>query len=322
MPRITKRAVDALRPHPGRDVFAWDSELRGFGVRVKPSGAKAFFIQYRNRVGRTRRMVIGKVGTLTPDQARTAARKALADAATGADPSADRKAARTALTVGQVCEWYLDQAASGRLLGKNGRSIKASTLAMDTSRIRAHVIPLLGEERVDDLGLEHFEHAQAHIAEGKTAKPRNGRGGNTTGGRGVAGRTMGMLHSIFEQAVRRNRITRNPLTKVRKMASGRRKRYLNPEELCALGSALRESESEGENLTGLAAIRLYLFTGFRRMEVLGLKRSWVLERDRAVSFPDTKTGEQLRPMGKRALAVEPQQVVLGEAEAADGCVGF
>lgn len=42
MARLTKRTVDILTPLPDRDVFAWDSEIRGFGVRVKPSGTKTY----------------------------------------------------------------------------------------------------------------------------------------------------------------------------------------------------------------------------------------------------------------------------------------
>ncbi len=64
MAKITKRTVDGLRSQPDRDVFAWDSELRGFGIRAKPSGVKTFFIQYRNSEGRTRRLVIGQYGVL------------------------------------------------------------------------------------------------------------------------------------------------------------------------------------------------------------------------------------------------------------------
>lgn len=48
MAKLTKRFIDALAPAPNRDVVAWDSELRGFGVRVKPSGATSYLIQYRN----------------------------------------------------------------------------------------------------------------------------------------------------------------------------------------------------------------------------------------------------------------------------------
>src|SRR5829696_4382033 len=119
--------------------LTWDGELRGFGVRVKPCGAGAFLIQYRNSDGRTRRMVLGKVGTLTPDQARALAREKLTAAAKGADPSAERHAAREAVTVGEICDWYLNQAGRGGLLGARGRPIKASTLAMDRSRIETHI---------------------------------------------------------------------------------------------------------------------------------------------------------------------------------------
>ena len=73
MAKITKRSVDALEPQAGRDVFGWDSELRGFGIRVKPSGVKTFLIQYRNDEGRTRRLVLGQYGALAPEVARDGA---------------------------------------------------------------------------------------------------------------------------------------------------------------------------------------------------------------------------------------------------------
>ena len=75
MAKLTKRLVDAIEPDSGRDVFAWDGELRGFGLRVKPSGARTYFIQYRNSEGRTRRLVLGSHGVLAPQQARDIARR-------------------------------------------------------------------------------------------------------------------------------------------------------------------------------------------------------------------------------------------------------
>jgi hypothetical protein len=94
MRKITKRLVDTLRPDPaGKDVFRWDAgdgALKGFGIRMKPSGAASYFVQYRNKEGRTRRLVVGRVGTLTPDEARNLAGDALKAATKGGDPSADR----------------------------------------------------------------------------------------------------------------------------------------------------------------------------------------------------------------------------------------
>jgi hypothetical protein len=96
--KLSKRVVDALRPNPdGKDVFLWDSgdgALKGFGVRMKPSGTGAYIVQYRTAEGRTRRLALGKVGTLTPDEARALARDKLVAVTKGADPSAERHAAR------------------------------------------------------------------------------------------------------------------------------------------------------------------------------------------------------------------------------------
>jgi integrase len=54
-------------------------------------------------------------------------------------------------------------------------------------------------------------------------------------------------------------------------ANGSRKRRPSEDEIRRLGRVMREAVAEGEHPTGLAAIRLMLLTGFRRMEVLGLK---------------------------------------------------
>src|ERR1700732_3664136 len=55
-----------MHPHlDGADVFVRDTgdgAIKGFGVRMKPSGAASYLVQYRTREGRTRRLVLGRVG--------------------------------------------------------------------------------------------------------------------------------------------------------------------------------------------------------------------------------------------------------------------
>ncbi|MGD9884791.1 MAG: tyrosine-type recombinase/integrase [Reyranella sp.] len=302
MAKITKRTVDALQSQPNRDVFAWDSELRGFGIRAKPSGVKTFFIQYRNSEGRTRRLVIGQYGTLTPEIARGLARKKLTSVAEGGDPSADRRTVRAGMTVQEVCDWYLEQAEAGRLLGRNRRPIKASTLKMDRSRIETHIKPLLGTRMVRGLSLHDIEGMQADIAAGKSARGRKkGRGGRSTGGYGVASRTISTFRALLGHAARLGIIGMNPASGARLLAGGKRDRRLSEDEIRLLGRAMREAEAAGEHPTGLSAIQLMLLTGFRRMEALGLKRSWFSRKEHCVRFPDTKVGKQVRILGQAAM---------------------
>jgi integrase len=300
MPKITKRVVDALRPDRsgGRDVFQWDAgdgALKGFGVRMKPSGAASYFVQYRNKEGRTRRLVIGRVGTLTPDEARNLAGDALKAATKGGDPSADRHAVRGAITVSDLCDLYLADA-------KN--RIKASTQVMDKSRIETHVRPLIGRFTVRSLTTADIERMKADIIAGKTAKPRRkeGRGGLATGGAGVAARTIGMMATILEYARQTLKLIKdNPARGVKKPPDGKQRRFLTLEEIAKLGKTMREVEAAGENPTSLAAVRLLLLTGLRRMEALALPRVWIDSRTRCIRFEDTKSGAQLRPIGTAAV---------------------
>jgi integrase len=179
---------------------------------------------------------------------------------------------------------------------------------MDRSRIEAHIKPLLGYRRIDSLKLGDIEGAQADIAVGRTAKPRIGsRGGATTGGEGVAARTMSTLHAIFEHAVRLGHIEANPSKGIRKFAGVARVRRLSRSEIERLGTTLRAATEEGEHPTGLAAIRFLLLTSFRRMECLGLQRTWLREEQCAIHFPDTKSGAQIRVIGQSAVELLLEQ---------------
>src|SRR5579872_1261307 len=123
MPKLTQREVKALQAPPdGPDVVVFDDELPGFGVRVKASGSKSWIVQYRNAHGRSRRFTFGRYGVLTPEKARKRAKGILGDISKGADPAAEKRAARAAATVSELCDQYLE-AGEGR--------IKQSTLAVD-----------------------------------------------------------------------------------------------------------------------------------------------------------------------------------------------
>ncbi len=301
MAKLTKRAVDALGPPVRGQAFLWDGEMRGFGVRVTATGLKTFILQYRTSTERSRRIVLGRYGVFTVEQARNNAREKLVAIAQGQDPADASATSRKAKSVADICDWYLAAAEAGRILGRNRRPIKASTLAMDRSRIAQHIKPLLGKRQVRSLKLADIEGAQADIAAGKTAKARCGsRGGATTGGPGVASRAMSTLHSLFEHGVRLGELESNPAKGVRRLAGTPRERRLSSAEIVRLGQVMRETSTRGEHPTGLAVVRLLLLTGFRRQEALGLHQDWVNHEQGYVRFPDTKTGAQVRVIGQTA----------------------
>src|SRR3954454_16102054 len=150
MPKLTKKAVDAVVIANG-EIFLWDDELPGFGLRVKATGAKSFLVQYRNANGRSRRLTVARYGVLTVEEARRQAKLALAEVVKGADPAESKKLARGAMTVEELCREYLAKAEKGLVLTKRGGTKRSSTLYTDKGRIDRHIIPLIGKRTVKDL---------------------------------------------------------------------------------------------------------------------------------------------------------------------------
>src|SRR5215213_5657035 len=157
--KITKRVVDTTGP-TDRDQFVWDTEVKGFGLKITPVGRKVYLLQTRVG-GHLRRFTIGTHGSpWTPDAARSDALRLLGIVHQGGDPAEEKRATPTDLTISELCDLYLAEGCEGK---------KPSTITFDRSRVSRHIAPLLGRKRVKDVTRADIERFMADVAAGKTA---------------------------------------------------------------------------------------------------------------------------------------------------------
>ncbi len=237
--RITETLDKNLAAPAKGNQITYDTDLKGFGVRVTANGAKAFVLNYRVG-GQERRLTIGGY----PEWSATAARKE-AEAHKrrvdlGADPMAQRREERAAPTVADLCSLYEE----GHLPKK-----RVSSQKDDLSIIRTIILPRFGKTKAasvrysDVEGLHHELSAKAPYR---------------------ANRVVALLSRIFSLAIKWELLTENPAKQVERNPEHQRARYLSMDELDRLIDVL----ASHPNKAASNAIRLLLLTGARRAEVL------------------------------------------------------
>ena len=280
--KLTKRVVEAIAPPSDRDVIVWDTEIRGFGVRVWPSGKRAYFVKYRTREGRQRKPTIGVHGIITAEQARDDARQWLAQAARGGDPADVKREAREAPTVAEFAERYL---------AKHARiHKKPSSLANDERLLTKRVLPALGRRKLNEVSREDV----AGLHEELRSTPYE------------ANRLLALLSKMFNLAEEWGLRPEgsNPCRRVRKFREHKRQRFLGPEEIARLGAVLAEEEQHRTHAPCVfAAIKLLLFTGCRLSEILTLRWAEVDLEHSCFRLADSKTGQKVVYLNSAALDV-------------------
>lgn len=298
--RITAGSLEAL---PSK-VTIFDDLVLGFGARRQTEGGEVTFIFKTKLAGTSKQvfMTIGRYrrGDWTIAEARARAAELRHDCRRGIDPTAHKKSMQAEMTVGELCDAYMD-AAPSLLLASAGRAKKDSTLATDRSRIEAHIKPLLGAKRVSEVTAADIETFLHRVAKGDTAKPRaaSGRGNPATGGKGTASRTVGLMGAVFSYAVKRKLRPDNPARGVVRFKDGRRDRRFSADEYQLLGEGLAKAETTMP--IAAACIRFLALTGWRRGEAVKLRWAEVDAERRTASLGDTKTGRSFRPLSRPAL---------------------
>ena len=284
MPRLTKRHVDALPPRE-KEYFVWDSQLKGFGVRVYPNGGKRYVAQ-AFRQGRTIRVQIGRFEALPFEMAKARARQAIADIDDGRNPNRERETERKSPTVAQLAERFLQEYVPVHC--------KPRTQVEYRHAVSRYIVPALGSKKLTALARDDVTALHHEMRD----KPYQ------------ANRTLGVLSKMMNLAeawgLRPDRS--NPCYHVRKYRERKRERFLSVEELARLGRALDEEEPNAA--AAVTAFRLLLYTGARLSEIQTLK--WEYIRGNRIHLPDSKTGAKTIPLNGPALEV------LADAPRVDG----
>ena len=302
--RVSKRSVDALRCPRGKDrVFLWDTSLSGFGVAAFPSGKKVYVAQFRQG-GRSRRMTIAEHGRVTPEEARSMAKKVLGAVEGGIDPIEERRAARGVRTLREVAQDFLK-------LHVNAKR-KERTHVEYLRLLDGYLLPSLGSRPLNSI--KRLDMARLHSNFSETPATAN--------------RCLAVISSLWNWAAARDEVPadKNPARGIERYTEESVERYLRVDELSRLGDALRLAETEGipwlvdESKSNakhvpksgrvtkidpyaVAAIRLLILTGARLREILDAKWEYV-DWDRGLLFlPDSKSGKKTIYLPAAALAV-------------------
>lgn len=294
--RISKRSLDAINL-PEKITFIWDESLKGFGVKIYPSGRKSFILQGRLN-GAVRRYTIGQYGSpWSPDQAREQVLQFMAQLSQGIDPTAEKRAKKQLSNLAEFIEQYLVEIAVRK---------KPNTLSLEKSNLRRHVIPVLGKLKIADITKRDIQKFMIDVAAGKTAvdeKTKHRGRAIVKGGKGAANRSVAVLSSVLSYAYELELRPDNPALGIKKYSLKKHDRYLSEQELVRLGSALVEVEKAGASLFAIAAIRFMLLSGCRSGEALSLQWDWIDHEHNLAKLPDSKTGQKALLLGSGVMSL-------------------
>lgn len=266
----------ARRKHELResDYCIWDTELAGFGLRVRPSGNCYWFVRLRHR-GKHRRITLGKSDELDAGLARAQARRLLAEAALDGLPK--RAVVKATPILSDFFDTYWDDLS---------RVWKPSTIARNRNAWKHSLAPVFGDMRVADI-LPSDVHRWRDSCAGEREATFN--------------RAVPVLAALlkYAEALRLRRRGSNPCRGMPRYRREPKERYLTPAEYRRIAAALREDEQAFP--AQVAIVRLLLFTGARVGEIRDLRWEWV--RPPRLLLPDSKTGAKTIWLNSQALEV-------------------
>ena len=255
--QLNQARVNTLKP--GRSTYdIRDADLKGFGVRVPPSGGIRYFIHSQYR-GRRIWRIVGTAETMNADEARMRATALLAAIRRGEDAPA-------------MPEETIFEAVAEEVFRRYGRNWKPRTVAVNRGYYRNQILPRFRGRQIADITQRDVKEWFASLHATPVA----------------ADRSAPILSVIMRQAevYGYRRKDSNPCTGIKRYRRQGRERFLSGREIRRLAVVLARHETIRP--LPVAVIRLLLLTGCRKSEILGL--SWNDYREGKLFLRDSKTG--------------------------------
>lgn len=315
---FTERTLkQLLATPPAAELSIPDPSLPRFGLRLKPaSGEGATFaatwvLRYTLN-GQKRRYRVGDARAMGYEEARQEALDLLVRVDKGVDVAAEKSEARGRITVAQAWEQYLESTKFEECTAGSQTAIR--------NHGRLHILPELGALALADVAPSHARAMVSKYSVVRKVKTKKGKLVER-GGAGAARKAFRTLSAFMGWcADTAGLIEANPLYRAVKLrADGNRQQCWTPEEYKAFFSACERLEGNGAGKVRRVvadAIRLLVFTGMRRSEVLNLKWSQLRLDDSKILLPAKshkaghKTGRMrvidLVPLAVEVLKRQPQ----------------
>ena len=254
--RLTESRVEALGPRRSPYDIR-DAELKGFGVRVLPSGARRFFIHSQHE-GRRIWKTVGDAGCLGLGEARLRAKEFLAAIRRDETPAPP--------------EERLFEVVAEEVFARYGRHWKPGTRKVNRNYLRSTILPWFAGRNISDIDRQDVQRWVASLHATPVA----------------ADRSVPILSVIMGQAELYGYRPEgsNPCTGIRRYRRKGRERFLSEPELRRLALVLDSHEARYPRET--AFVRLLLLTGCRKNEIRTLQ--WSDYRERRLFLRDGKTG--------------------------------
>jgi len=274
-PRGPRFSLDEIVPMIGRDRVVWDPTLPGFGLRTFASGKRSWIVFTRVK-GILTKISFGSPAVVTETEARAAAQLFILEAKVKRDPLAGKRRAKAAPMFSDFAAAYRRHAVL---------HWKPSTLEAYDSYMRNHLKPAFGRRFMDQINEGEVLDWFATLSRTRA---------------GAANRTLEILKGIFRKAEEWGHLPpcSSPCSGIKRNTPKVYRRYLTDTELGRLGKTLEALEASDPVRIG--AVRMLLYTGCRRKEILSLR--WSQVTGSRMTLPDTKTRPRVVDLGAAAQA--------------------